>query len=141
MKNRYTKVFTHKLEPWEQTEQEEPSKTSLPHPKPADEAAPGVASDYIFALEFPSGDRQVYRGLPLKIGRSDQNDLVLSDPTVSGQHARLYYDEYLRKVCIYDMNSLNGVFIDDLPASRSLLRDGARIRLGAVKFIFRELEK
>lgn len=139
MKNRFTKVFTKKLEPWEKDEQELIQKAPPLRPQPSDEAATDLAENYLFALEFPSGNRQVFRGLPRSIGRGEQNDLVLADPTVSGNHARLYYDTYLKGVCIHDTNSLNGVFVDDLPASRSLLTDGARIRLGAITLIFRQL--
>jgi len=115
-------------------------KIEVPRPQASDEAGEEVAADFLFALEFPTGDRKVFRGLPVNIGRGDQNDLVIADATVSGQHARLYYDLYLRGVCISDTQSLNGVFVNDLPASRSLLTDGARIRLGMVTLIYRQLD-
>ncbi len=139
MKNRYTKVFTRKLESWEQNSQEGDEKVSLPRPQAADEADEHVTAGYLFALEFPTGNRQVFQGLPLSIGRGEENDLVLSDATVSSKHARLYYDLYLKGVCIFDTHSLNGVFVDDLPVSRCFLTEGARIRLGAITLIFREL--
>ncbi len=139
MKDRLTKRFTRKLESWEGNAQEVKRKPISPLPQSADEVDAGLSADYPFAVEFPTGDRRVFRGLPVTIGRSEDNDLVLADPTVSGQHARLYYDACLKGVCIYDTRSLNGVFVDDLPISRSLLCDGARIRLGAVVLIFRQL--
>ncbi len=140
MKNRFTKIFTQKLEPWEQNSQDMEKKAEVPRPQASDEAGEEVAADFLFALEFLTGDRKVFRGLPVTIGRGDQNDLVLANATVSGQHARLYYDLHLRGVCISDTQSLNGVFVNDLPASRSLLTDGARIRLGMVTLIFRQLD-
>lgn len=140
MKNRFTKIFTQKLEPWEQNSQDMEKKIEVPRPQASDEAGDEVAVDFQFALELATGDRKVFRGLPVTIGRGDQNDLVLTDATVSAQHARLYYDLHLRGVCISDTQSLNGVFIDDLPVSRGLLTDGARIRLGMVTMIFRQLD-
>lgn len=140
MKNRFTKIFTQKVEPWEQNPQDMKKKTEAPHPQASDEAGDEVAVDFQFALELATGDRKVYRDLPVTIGRGDQNDLVLTDATVSAQHARLYYDLRLRGVCISDTQSLNGVFVDDLPVSRGLLTDGARIRLGMVTMIFRQLD-
>ncbi len=139
MKGRFTKVFTQKLEPWEDETHSDTRNVPTPGPRSSDEAPPEASEAYLFALEFPSGNRQVFRGLPRMIGRGEQNDLVLSDPTVSGNHARLYYDLNLNGVCIQDTNSLNGVFVNDLPASRTLLTDGARIRLGGITLIFRQL--
>ena len=138
MKDRITKLFTRKLEPEEEAELAASQSTDLQ--APADEISAAVATDYVFALEFESGDRRVFRRLPVAIGRNAQNDLVLEDVTVSGQHARLYFDARLQLVCIADLNSLNGVFVNGLPTSRNYLLDGARIRLGAVNLIYRQLE-
>lgn len=87
---------------------------------------------------FESGDLKTFTTLPLSIGRSAQNDLVIDDDTVSASHARVYYDDKARAICIVDLDSLNGLFIDDQPTRRNVLRDGARVRLGNVLLTFRD---
>jgi ABC-type multidrug transport system ATPase subunit/pSer/pThr/pTyr-binding forkhead associated (FHA) protein/ABC-type multidrug transport system permease subunit len=64
------------------------------------------------------------------IGRLDGNDLVLSDPAVSGRHARVVFEA--GEVFIEDLGSRNGTYLndDDTPVARALLRPGDVIRLG-----------
>jgi ABC transport system ATP-binding/permease protein len=64
------------------------------------------------------------------IGRLSGNDLVLSDPTVSGRHARIVFAE--GEVFIEDLGSQNGTYLndDDTPVARALLGPGDVIRLG-----------
>lgn len=47
----------------------------------------------------------------LHIGRGDNNDIVVSDPTVSRQHAQLMVDD-IGQVTIIDLNSSNGTFVN-----------------------------
>jgi len=53
------------------------------------------------------------------IGRLSGNDLVLSDPTVSGRHARIVFAE--GEVFIEDLGSQNGTYLndDDTPVARA----------------------
>jgi hypothetical protein len=78
-----------------------------------------------------SGKVWLLEPLPVNIGRdSKENKVVLSDEKVSAHHARIYYDEQLRSVCISDENSLNGIYIDDLPTLKNILYNGVKIKLG-----------
>lgn len=64
------------------------------------------------------------------IGRLGGNDLVLSDPAVSGRHARVIHEG--GDVFIEDLGSRNGTFINgrDAPVDRALLRPSDVILLG-----------
>jgi pSer/pThr/pTyr-binding forkhead associated (FHA) protein len=89
-------------------------------------------------LILESGEIKTISTLPVSIGRSDQNSMVIKDDTVSATHARVYYDEQVGNVCIVDLDSLNGLYINDQPTRKNVLYDGAQIRLGKVKLTFRD---
>jgi pSer/pThr/pTyr-binding forkhead associated (FHA) protein len=93
-----------------------------------------------YGLKFilPSGKALTLTSLPISIGRSDQNDIVLKDETVSARHAQIYYDDLIKDVCILDNDSLNGLFIDDQPTRKNVLYDGVKIRLGGAEITFRD---
>lgn len=76
--------------------------------------------------------------MPIQIGRAPNNDLVLSDPMVSQQHAVVWVQE--GKLMVRDLASRNGVFVDDerVVGSRELtgnesLRIGTDIQLRVVR--------
>ncbi|MCL6518459.1 MAG: DUF3662 domain-containing protein [Armatimonadetes bacterium] len=74
------------------------------------------------------------------IGRSKRldNDLVLDkDGMVSKRHARITLGE--EGFTIRDLNSTNGVWVNDERIESHLLRDGDRIRLGATQMVFKSL--
>jgi len=79
--------------------------------------------DQIFAL----------RGNRMVLGRSANCDLVISDASVSSEHARLSYEGGVWRVA--NLLSTNGTFINNSKVSNGLLRDGDRLRLGRVEFI------
>jgi len=69
--------------------------------------------------------------LPATIGRAWTNDVILADPHVDPQHARLTVDEQGQLV-VEDLGSVNGLFADgarDRVGSLAL-RDLATVRLG-----------
>lgn len=69
------------------------------------------------------------RGAAVAIGRGGDNDIVLSDPSVSRRHARC---ERLGEVwSLTDLGSTNGVFVDGVKSERATLRAGMRIGIGA----------
>jgi len=99
-----------------------------------------ASSEQVFGLKFvfESGESKTFTNLPISIGRSEQNQIVLGDKSVSATHARVYYDDRIRGVCIVDNDSLNGLYINDQPTSRNVLQDGVKIRLGNVQLAFRD---
>jgi len=102
--------------------------------------APQGSKEQGFGLQFiiESGETKTIKTLPVSIGRSDQNGIVLKDDTVSSTHARVYYDEQVGNVCIVDVDSLNGLFINDQPTRKNVLYDGCQIKLGKANLTFRD---
>ena len=89
------------------------------------------------------GDPQDQRVIPLgattTVGREPDNEVVVSQPGVSRNHARIVQAEggYL----LSDLGSSNGTFVNDqrVMDEAYLLQDGDRIRLGSIElsFVFR----
>lgn len=74
-------------------------------------------------------------GRELTIGRADQNRLVIDDPLVSQQHAKIVrvYDDYF----LLDLRSRNGTFVNkEQVRDLHLLRDGDLIAIGTKTFTF-----
>lgn len=71
----------------------------------------------------------------VSIGRDEGNDIQLSDPSVSKQHALLYVVE--GRPVVKDLASLNGTFLNGEPIRESGLRSGDTIRVGntAIRFV------
>ena len=73
----------------------------------------------------------------LSIGRTSDNDIVLSNPFLSKKHARLIVRE--GQVYLEDLGSKNGTFLNENRLNKydnALLRNGDKIRLGNVEFLF-----
>ena len=66
---------------------------------------------------------------PFVIGRGEEADLVLGDAGVSRKHAAI--EEQEGKVLIRDLDSLNGIFVNDHFTSEFSLQDGDRITIGS----------
>jgi hypothetical protein len=72
----------------------------------------------------------------LKIGKSDQNDIMLPDPTVSSTHAilRAFGEDYQ----IVDFGARNGVFVGGVRVNGSqLLKNGDVIQIGQCLLTFK----
>lgn len=93
-----------------------------------------------FGLKFTlnTGEAHLFSSLPITIGRSPENNLVIDNDTVSMAHALVYFDEAVQDVCIVDQDSLNGLFIDGLPTRKNILHDGVQITLGEATLNFRD---
>lgn len=103
----------------------------------------------VWAPEPPSGDfvLRMVRGLPLDaiyevrdavtIGRSKGNDIVIADPRVSRQHARI--EQGARGTVLIDLESTNGTVLNGSRVSgRVQLRPGNVITLGNTELRFEE---
>jgi len=69
------------------------------------------------------------------IGRSPKNEIVLNDPYISGEHARIW--ESGGVYFMEDLGSKNGSFLNGERITGAFtLRNGDRISLGQVEFLF-----
>jgi putative peptide zinc metalloprotease protein len=90
-------------------------------------APTGAASD-LLDLVLPSGERVALEGT-ISLGRAPGNDILLADPSVSREHARIVVGE--GGASIEDEGSSYGTQLDGRPVNQATpLRDGARIAVG-----------
>ncbi|OQA21910.1 MAG: FHA domain protein [Chloroflexi bacterium ADurb.Bin360] len=73
------------------------------------------------------------------LGRDSQTTRVITEAmtgwqTVSAMHAEISRQQ--DRWVIKDLNSLNGIYINGIRTGHNLLKDGDKLRLGAVEFIF-----
>lgn len=73
-------------------------------------------------------------GERLLFGRNDDCDVVIADPDVSRNHAQALNLDGM--VILYDLNSSNGTFVNDVPISRTFLMNGDEVRIGNTTFKF-----
>ena len=85
-----------------------------------------------------NGTIKILEKLPVSIGRDRKNEVVLKDTTVSTSHARIYYDEATGLVCIEDLDSLNGLYINGQPTRKNVLQDGVKIMVGNITLTFQD---
>jgi len=69
------------------------------------------------------------------IGRDPQSHIVLDNPGISRCHAELLREE--DGFYIQDQGSANGTFLNDVPVTRALVRDGDRLRIGKFLLMLR----
>jgi hypothetical protein len=62
------------------------------------------------------------------LGRGPENDIVVSDSAVSGQHCRIQPEG--GRFVLHDLQSTNGTFVNERRIGRQLLSEGDVIRLG-----------
>ena len=65
-------------------------------------------------------------------GRSASADIQLDEESASRQHAKLALSE--GRVCLYDLGSTNGTYVNGAPCGQAELRDGDLIRIGRTVF-------
>ena len=78
------------------------------------------------------GMEVIIESLPLHIGTGADNDLRLSDPTVSSHHAAIDLD-MPRGFRIRDLGSTNGILVDRYRLYDAVLAPGMVLRLGATE--------
>lgn len=82
---------------------------------------------------------QVPREIPLSrdelvIGRGEECDVIIPHASVSREHARV---KKLRPgYVLFDLQSKNGTYVNGRPIVENLLKDGMRVRIGEVEFVF-----
>jgi pSer/pThr/pTyr-binding forkhead associated (FHA) protein len=72
----------------------------------------------------------------LSIGRSQDNDIIIDEPTVSRRHATVSYQN--GTATVQDLNSANGVLVNGEKVQQVVLQPGSKIRLGNSELVFDE---
>lgn len=73
----------------------------------------------------------------IKIGRGEENDIVLNDPRCSREHAVITISP--QAIFIEDLNSQNGITVDGQKSPRSFLTNGSRVSLGSTTLVFKKM--
>lgn len=81
----------------------------------------------------PAGPTLELRLPQAVLGRHSDADLRLPAPEVSRRHCRLFFEDGFWRV--HDLNSLNGIYVNDERVHEAALYDGDLLRVG--DFIFR----
>src|SRR5712671_233069 len=81
--------------------------------------------------EVPLGTR------PVTIGRAPDNDIPIDNLAVSNYHARVYVEA--GSLVVEDLNSLNGLFLNDIRVERAMLKDGDSILIGKHQILVDQL--
>jgi hypothetical protein len=71
------------------------------------------------------------------IGRSIGSDIILDDVTVSGQHARIRYQD--GQFILYDLASSNGTLVNNQQILKHKLTDGDLVGIGSTRLVFKTL--
>jgi len=96
--------------------------------------APGAGSYWLTGIEGKARKIRVRVDAPILVGRGLYNHVVLDDPRLSRQHARLAPE---RDGCfVYDLNSVNGTTVNGVPVKRQLLAPNDILCFGASVFRF-----
>ena len=70
-----------------------------------------------------------------RIGRASDNEMVLSDNSVSRRHAEIHRDKG-DVFTIFDLDSMNGVFINNNKINNQILHEGDIVEIGDVSLRF-----
>ncbi len=113
--------FATSDQPSEDPKKEEPKKRESP-------AKPQPTQTPIEFFIVYVGRRVPVTHYPFTIGSRNDNDLIITDSTVSRQHAELFRKN--GQVCLRDLGSLNGTIVNKVPRSEIPIVGGERIQLG-----------
>ena len=88
--------------------------------------------------DTPKGSKEHTLGAETRIGRSPRCEISLSQPGVSGFHARILRDG--SRWVLEDTGSKNGTLVNDEPQERCELADGDVIAIGFAALTFHTME-
>ncbi|MFU8781162.1 MAG: FHA domain-containing protein [Kiritimatiellia bacterium] len=105
-------------------------------PIPVDEV---LEPDTEMSLTIRNEGHTAPRRIPIErktytIGRQEGVDILIDNPSVSRQHARIFFlhDEEI----IDDLNSTNGTLVNGVRVTRCVLQDNDIIRIGDATILF-----
>ena len=109
-------------------------------PRPTPPPPPAPAGPYLESTATPGGQGRLHlKPDGVTIGQAPENDLVVAQDlpgweTVSRRHARIYAQA--GRWIVEDLCSTNGIYVNGRRTGRNLLRDGWRLGVGGVEFVF-----
>jgi len=100
-------------------------------------AAPaGAGTEYAYLLRRDDeAQRHVISTSPFRIGRGKNNELIIDDNSVSRQHAEIHR-RHDGSFTVMDLDSLNGVFVNDKKVKSADLNEGDELDVGDVPLRF-----
>ena len=113
----------------------QPSEAPRPGaPRLADLPAVELPADFVplRLLLQPGGLSVEFNQPDMLVGRHSAADVRLSLPDVSRRHCRFLFSDGAWRV--FDLNSLNGVFVNGERLQEAALYHGDRIRIGSLTF-------
>jgi hypothetical protein len=90
---------------------------------------------YLVSREHPGQDRFPLTRPTVRIGRQRDNDLVLEDTSVSRHHAEVRRGRD-GALTLVDLDSLNGVFVNERQVKSAVLAEGDAVEIGDVRLAF-----
>jgi hypothetical protein len=99
--------------------------------------APRVGEPLVFPLRKGTNRANAF-GMGVTVGRTDNNDVVLTDQSVSRFHAYFQWDGKAAQWKVTDAESKNGTFVDGtrLVAQKAqVVENHARLRFGDVEMV------
>jgi hypothetical protein len=99
---------------------------------------PWLHQYFVFRLRKAPGEQL---DVPICIGRTSENDVVIPDESLSRRHAQVSSIAYSESSpwVIRDLGSTNGTYVDDMRLPRDVppnIVTGSRVRLGSVELTF-----
>jgi sigma-B regulation protein RsbU (phosphoserine phosphatase) len=89
---------------------------------------------FLTGLDGAAAGRRYPLQAPCLIGRDAYNHIIVKDPRVSRQHARVTPEA--GGFVVYDLDSANGTFVNGAPVRRRRLTPGDMLRFGPATFRF-----
>src|SRR5512144_2797986 len=89
---------------------------------------------WLIAIDEGLGGRRFPLDTPCLVGRGPYNHIVLDDTRVSRQHAKISPESGGHVV--YDLNSANGTYVNDVAVKRQKLSPTDTVRFGPFSFRF-----
>lgn len=100
--------------------------------------APDIQDAEVYLYDEARDIAYVLTGQPQRIGRESVNDIVVPDINASRSHAEIHMEPTGAWV-INDLNSTNGLFVNERQIKSVPLRDGDMIRIGTTELEFQLL--
>jgi hypothetical protein len=131
-------VFSQQPVTQEPEEKQEVGLVPVAKPYSYDDAQPLVEAWLLIDGWRMSEKRYKINGIAISIGRSDDNDIVLRDRTVSLRHAKIRLEG--EKYFLYDLASINGTRVNGRKIIKKWIKEGDIIEMGHTRVAFKTRE-